>query len=414
MAQKGRKNQPEGWLRRKERKNITLFCYYDGDGVERCKTIGPFAMSDKQAWGKVRELGLDKLVGVKTTKAKPLTFGEMATKYLAKHPFKKTSTKELHTQIIQNVLMPKWGDVPAIEIESPKLEDWMIDLDVATSTRGKYRAVMSAVYNWGRRRKLITEFLAQKDGGFISSNPCSTIKGDDFSQITEYEAMAVDPLDIFAMLSELPQPEREITLVVVFCQLRISEALGLKWENILWESGKIAIRQTFVHSNIQSGAKTKKSRSKVEAPKIVLDALAAWRKETLYSADDDFVFASVKLSGKQPRSASMLVEDYIRPAAIKAGIITVKNGATYNRENEVVSRFGFHVLGRHSIATWMMENQENPAVVQAIGRWSKMDMVAHYSHAHGKNKLAAREKLVDLIPENLRVLLAGTQSETVQ
>jgi integrase len=41
--------------------------------------------------------------------------------------------------------------------------------------------------------------------------------------------------------------------------LRISEVLGLKWKNILWDRGIIAIRQTFVHLNIQDGAKTKLS-----------------------------------------------------------------------------------------------------------------------------------------------------------
>ncbi len=42
----------------------------------------------------------------------------------------------------------------------------------------------------------------------------------------------------------------------------------------------------------------------------------------------------------------MLVEDYIRPAAVRAGVITVTNGITYDRDGEVVKRFGFHVLGR--------------------------------------------------------------------
>jgi len=38
-----------------------------------------------------------------------------------------------------------------------------------------------------------------------------------------------------------------------------------------------------------------------------------------------------------------------------------------------VKRFGFHNLGRHSLATFLMDEQENPAVVQAIIRHAKMD-----------------------------------------
>jgi integrase len=58
-----------------------------------------------------------------------------------------------------------------------------------------------------------------------------------------YEAMALEIEDIFAILSGLKQPEYELTLLVVTCQLRISEALGLKWRDVLWNRGLIAIRQ---------------------------------------------------------------------------------------------------------------------------------------------------------------------------
>jgi integrase len=96
----------------------------------------------------------------------------------------------------------------------------------------------------------------------------------------------------------------ELSLLVATCGLRIinSEPLGLKWRNILWDRGLVAIKQTFVHFNVQEGAKTKLSRSRVEAPKLLLDCLAAWRKETMYADDEDFVFPSVKLDGTQPRS----------------------------------------------------------------------------------------------------------------
>ena len=87
-----------------------------------------------------------------------------------------------------------------------------------------------------------------------------------------------------------------------------------------------------------------------------------------------------------------MVEDYIRPAASRAGVIKVENGVTYDRDGEIVKRFGFHVLGRYSIATFLMDNQENPAVVQAIMRHSKMDMTLYYSHSRRAAKRAARKK----------------------
>lgn len=80
----------------------------------------------------------------------------------------------------------------------------------------------------------------------------------------------------------------------------------------------------------------------------------------MYAAEDDYIFPSAKLKGQQPRSGSMLVEDYLRPAAIRAGVVTVRNGIAYDREGERVMRFGFHVLGRHSMATFLMDEQKPP------------------------------------------------------
>jgi integrase len=194
-----------------------------------------------------------------------------------------------------------------------------------------------------------------------------------------------------------------LSLLVATCGLRISEALGLRWKDILFDRGLIAIRQTFVHLKLQDGAKTKLSRSRVEAPQLLLDVLTAWRKQTLYSSDSDFVFPSVKLKGKQPRSASQLVEDYLRPAAIRAGVIREENGVTYDCDGEIVKRFGFHVLGRHSLATFLMDQQENPAVVQAIMRHAKMDMTLYYTHSNRTAKRAAQEKVAErLVPVEMR------------
>jgi integrase len=107
----------------------------------------------------------------------------------------------------------------------------------------------------------------------------------------------------------------------------------------------------------------------------------------------------------------MLVEDYIRPAAIKADVIRLEHGVAYDRDGEVVKRFGFHNLGRHSLATFLMDEQENPAVVQAIMRHAKMDMTLYYSHSSRKAKLAAQEKMLQhLVPEKMRVQMRVPQT----
>jgi hypothetical protein len=67
-----------------------------------------------------------------------------------------------------------------------------------------------------------------------------------------------------------------------------------------------------------------------------------------------------------------------------------------------------------SLATFLMDEQENPAVVQAIMRHAKMDMTLYYSHSSKKAKRAAVENYAQRIaPELRRVPMRVQQSQAV-
>jgi integrase len=111
---------------------------------------------------------------------------------------------------------------------------------------------------------------------------------------------------------------------------------------------------------------------------------------------------SEKLGGEKPRSGSMLVEDYLKPAATRAGIIWVENGQMHGEDGEVIKRFGFHSF-RHSLTSWLMANGENPQVVRAMLRWTSLNMLWHYSHGFSKEKLEAQGTVLEkLVPERVR------------
>jgi integrase len=398
------KGTGKGWLRRK--KGATLFCWRNADAVERSRVIGSAEMDDRAAWAKIGELGLDKQLA--DTDSCSVTFGELAEKYLTKYPFNKQSTKDLYEQVIRNVLMPKWTDAVALNVKASELKSWLLSLDVSDCTRGKYRARMSHIYEWAKSEELIPDFV-QATNGIVSSNPCTRVKGPEFSQESDYEALTLEVEDTFKLLSEIKgkNGEYEIALLVATCGFRISEALGLRWRDIVWDKSYARIRQTYVHSTLQEGAKTRLSRSRVEVPHLALSVLATWKRESMYSADDDYVFPSIKLAGKKPRTGTMLVQDYIRPAAIRAGILIEKKSELFSKEGDRLSRFGFHNLGRHSLASFLMDEQANPAVVQAIMRHSQMDMTLYYAHSSKKQKRAALDNYAQhIVPaQTLRVPL---------
>src|SRR6266702_6898556 len=93
----------------------------------------------------------------------------------------------------------------------------------------------------------------------------------------------------------------------------------------------------------------KLQRALCRSIRLLAEFMLHWKEKTAYSEPGDWVFASFRLKGRQPRVANMLVEDYLRPAAAKAGILSSHRDDCERLVEDDPRRFGFHNL-RHSLA----------------------------------------------------------------
>jgi integrase len=383
--------ESQGWFRRK--KGRLVFCWNaknDATGKmnERSLVVGPSTLPDSKGWEIVGVLKReDKIRMDRSTSPDRLSFDDLASFYFANKKFKKQSTKDLREQIIYGVCVPRWGGEIAIEIKPVDVKHWLETVDVEDPTREKYRSVMGTVYTFAQCECIIPLGLEH--------NPLHWVKG--FSSVSDWEAMTLEPEQTYRVLEFLKQPEYTLLLLIAATGLRMSEALGLRWIDILWEKGQIKIRRTFVHNLMQDGAKTRLSKSSVEMHSLLAAVLQLWQQQTLYSKPEDYVFASYKLRGKKPRVGSMIVEDYLRPAALKAGVIRVDDDRrTFDSDGSEIRRFGFHTF-RHSLASFLMAEGENPAVIQATLRHTRLDMTMYYSHARKQQKRDAQGMVLEAI-----------------
>ena len=86
----------------------------------------------------------------------------------------------------------------------------------------------------------------------------------------------------------------------------------------------------------------------------------------------------------------MLVSDYLRPAAVKAGVIAA------NWEG----RFGFHNF-RHSLASYLVRSKTDPKTVQALLRHSDVKTTLQlYSHSVSEDRMLAQESVLQAILGN--------------
>jgi len=394
-----------GFLRKKKGKWV--YCYtairsIDGKRTEHGRVIGCISeLSRSGAWDEVERRGLNVHVDEQDA-GQQLTFRYIALHYLSHHKFKNHGTKYLHKHIVNDYLIPRFGNRVATDIKSKEILGWLecqtIDEcgndGLENSTLAKIKTVMGTVYRHAQFEELIPQTVAPNAKGQLrASNPVTFVR---WSSETEYEAFILKPEQTMAVLQLLVQPEYTLLLLVAATGIRISEALALKWKSVLYDQNSIRIKNSWTYGQMGSGTKTQASKSTVPMHPALAEVLKAWQSETPYNKPDDFVFASFKLEGKKPRTGNMIVEDYLRPAAIKAGVITERDGKTYDRAGNLITRFGFHCF-RHTLASFLLAEGNNPVLIKNLLRWSKISMLDVYGHVMTDEKIAAQGSMLERI-----------------
>jgi integrase len=202
------------------------------------------------------------------------------------------------------------------------------------------------------------------------------------SSKSNYTAVIISPEQAFRIMLELKDPQRTLVFLVAVTGLRISEALGLKWEDLDFGRQMIHLRRVWVGNELIDHMKTDGSAAPVPLGEPLADELRCWHQQTLYAKPEDWIFPSTKLKGKTPLSASIMAADKIRPAAIKVGI-----------RLEPGQRFGFHNF-RHSLATFRVSRGKDVKTIQGLLRHANVTTTLDlYSQSIDAAKLEAQEDI---------------------
>ena len=150
-----------------------------------------------------------------------------------------------------------------------------------------------------------------------------------------------------ALLSELKDPFWTMVFLAATTGLRVSELLGLKWQDISFDLLEIHLIRAIV-DGVVGDMKTEASRKPLALDSALAEVLVAWRGQTPYNRDEDWVFASPEKLGQQLYWPDSALRKAIRPAAVRAGIL---------------KHISWHTF-RHSFATLLKANGEDVKVVQ--------------------------------------------------
>ena len=179
----------------------------------------------------------------------------------------------------------------------------------------------------------------------------------------------------------------------------------------------IRIERRWIRGDVDK-PKTKASKAPVAMSEVLAAYLLAWRRETKYGKDTDWIFASDRSKGKSPRVGNMLVRSYLYPAAVKAGVLTeatqkvkrldketgkeveVEKVTYFDKNGKRVKRFGFHQF-RHSLSSFLTTKKKvDPKTAQTALRQSNVAFTLNcYTQTDNEELVAAQNLMLDAIFE---------------
>jgi integrase len=397
-----------GWLRVVERKQGRMWQLRyntvdpaNGKKKEQTTIVGSLASfpTESACWREADRQRLTEKINQPEVQTK-LRCRQIADFYMNHTVFGELAhtTQYLHKHVINDYLVARWADEFALELRGLAVEEWLHSLskdeggELEGPTLGKLKQVMIVILRHAEKYGHLPTGFATELGKQIS-----------ISTSSDYEAVILTPEQTMTILSYMRQPERTLTLLIAATGLRWSEIAGLQWQDIDWAGSRIHPRRTFIDGKTTERLKTKKSKSAVAMAPLLARFLKEWQRETLYAAPTNWVFASNKEKGRIPRAGNMLVSDYLRPAAIKAGVLRVaEDGTVYDARGSSVKRFGFHNL-RHSLSTTLLtEEREDLRTVQDMMRHSTSSTTLDlYTQSSMQQRIAAQEKLLSrIVPQS--------------
>ena len=230
----------------------------DGKRVERTTAVGLVKDIGPSPADASREVDRQKLREtinqLQPFEGTPRTFGQLCQDYIenelridqaeSARP-KAFPTVETYERHLINRIIPRWGRLAPLAVESRDVEAWFRELRkgnaqkkvraLADPTIDKIRRIMSLVFKHGQR----CNFPRRQQEG----NPMNWVSQRTTS---DYRAIVMTPKQAFEVLLNIPEPRRTLTLSDAATALRVSELLGLMWMDLDFEGLVIYVRRAYV------------------------------------------------------------------------------------------------------------------------------------------------------------------------
>ena len=158
-------------------------------------------------------------------------------------------TKQVYDAFLRTHVEPRWSNCGLREIKAVAMEKWLASVDLADGSKSKMKYIMSDVFQHGIRYGWLA----------TGENPMLAVR-QSAKRVRIPEPLEAE--EFRALLAELPLMVRTIGTVAATTGLRISEVLGLKWQDVDFAHLTLSVTRSVV-DDVIGRCKTETSRKPV-------------------------------------------------------------------------------------------------------------------------------------------------------
>jgi integrase len=293
------------------------------------------------------------------------------------------TTQDRYSGIIKNYLYPAFEKLCLRDLSKLTIQRYFSGFAASTlshESQNKIRDVLSSILG------------SAVSYGLLVKNPAEDVRLPAQKRGKRVIKPHVTPEQFDQLLAEIPEPYATMVFVAVYTGLRVSELIGLRWNDVHSDSITIderysrgdwgAPKSDSSNATIGVDASVIGRIHRLKSLTIEVKAGRATRRYQAVKSDgpEDLVFQSVK-SGRPMRDNNILSR-FIKPAGRKLGIGFVN----------------WRCL-RTSYATWMIEAGANPKDVQGQMRHARigltMDIYAQFVPESQRSAVAKMTSMVE-------------------
>jgi integrase len=170
-----------------------------------------------------------------------------------------------------------------------------------------------------------------------------------------------------------------MVLVAQCLGLRVSEIVGLKWEDFDFAAGTLLIQRSVVHGRVDS-VKTEYSQDLMPLAPALAALILEWRESSVSRLQSEWVFPN-PVTGR-PYHQEQIQKRFLKPAGDKAGL-----GFS----------LGWHTF-RHTYRAWLDDTGAPMTVQQQLMRHASIQTTMNvYGSAIPNTKREANGKIVQIV-----------------